>query len=123
MCSLYYSAVYDGQCVAVDGMVQPWDSWPQRAFRPGKPLLWVFPPRALLVESLLKIEREQARAVVVLPRTVSAEVSDVLRRLPVQREVLLNGPHRVMVQPTRRVPAQAAGGGWKMPLRALLVQQ
>lgn len=124
MCEIYYSAMYDGHCVAVDGMAQRWDEWPGRAERSTgpQPLLWVFPPVSMLADALRKIEKERAAAIVVLPRQVSAAVAEVLVRLPVVLEKLLSGPHRVMVRPTNRVPAQTAAGGWKMPLRAVLVK-
>ena len=121
MCKVYYSAMYDGQCAAVDGMAQPWNRWPRRASRAGQPLVWVFPPVALIIEVLLKIERETAQAIVVLPRKATAQADAILDRLPVTAERQLTGPHAVMVRPTSRVPRRYAAGGWKVPLRAVKI--
>ena len=121
MCKRYYSAVYDGQCAAVDGLGQRWDQWPRRAPGKGKPLCWVFPPVAMSAEALLKIERERAEAIVVLPRQGHAAVAEILQRLPISAEVAITGPHWAMVRPTSRVPTQTAAGGWRMPLKAVRV--
>lgn len=113
MCDAYFSAVYDGKCLAVDGWLQDWSVWPKRAGRSGKPRCWVFPPVSQVAAALSKVERDQANAIVVMPRSESAEVSRTLARLPVRRRIELNGPQRVMVTPTRRVPRAARAGGWK----------
>jgi hypothetical protein len=123
MCDLYFSEMYDGGCVAVDGYRQHWGRWPARAgpMHGEKPLCWVFPPGGRLYEALTKIGRDQAEAIVVMPRCVSAACEARLRELPVVSTVLLKGPHAAMVQPTSRVPAQHSAGGWKMPMRACRV--
>lgn len=124
MCDVYFSDMYDGRCVAVDGMAQAWDAWPHRAgqHKPGRPLLWLFPPVSTLLNVLRKVETERAQAIVVLPRRVSAEVTTLLYGLPIVHQRQLTGPHSVMVQPTSRVPAQTAVGGWKVPMQAVHVR-
>ena len=122
MCSVYFSVVYDGKCAAVDGLLQRWDRWPRRVLRFGKPLCWVFPPTVLLGQAIRKIEREKADALVVMARNCPPEVIGVMHRLPIIRKWQLNGPHRAMVRPTKRVPMAAAPGGWKTPLQAVLVK-
>lgn len=121
MCPVYYSAVYDGECAAVDGMLQPWDCWPVRVPQPGKPLCWVFPPVKLVPAVLRKIHLEKAEAIVILPRDETPETCDCLKVLPVRHRQDLCGPHQAMVVPTHRVPAHAAMGGWKMPLQAVRI--
>lgn len=118
---VYYSAVYDGGCAAVDGMLQPWDKWPQRASGAGKPLCWVFPPVTMASAALRKVASEQAEAIVVLPRDETAEISELLHALPVRHRKQLCGPHAAMVTPTHRVPAHVAAGGWKVPLQAVRI--
>ena len=82
----------------------------------------MFPPVGLLGLAVRKVERERADAIVVLPRACTAEVLGVLRKLPIHTHRQLNGPHRTMVRPTKRVPAAVAEGGWRMPLQAVLVK-
>lgn len=121
MCPVYYSAMYDGMCAAVEGMLQRWDVWPQRSNRRGKPLCWVFPPVTMIPAVLQKIKRERAEAIIVLPRELPADTQTELRRLRLSHAVQLCGPHASMVVATSRVPQHASAGGWKVPLQAVRV--
>jgi hypothetical protein len=79
MCETYFSEVFDGKCVAVDGMQQAWNVCPTRAHHhSGKPFCWVFPPPSLVLPAALKIHRERADAVLVLPRQVMAATQSPL---------------------------------------------
>jgi ribonuclease HI len=126
MCETYFSTVFDGKCVAVDGMLQPWNTWPARAHhRTGKPFCWVFPPQSLALPAALKIQRERADAVLVLPRQLTTALEQVLRATEEEavfaQRFLLSGPHARMIFPSRRVPVRVAQGGWKTPMMAIVV--
>jgi hypothetical protein len=125
MCPMYFSAVYDGSCAAVNGFRQRWDQWPKEPHPQRKPMCWVFPPPSLLLPAAKKILTEQANAILVLPadtpQNVAQMLTDMQRQATRTLELRLTGPHARMVFPSPRVPARAAYGGWKTPLKAFVV--
>lgn len=127
ICDTYFSAIYDGQCVAVDGFRQHWARWPTPVLPPfpAKPLCWVFPPLSLAPQATRKVYYDRADAILVLPRTPPAPVARLLTAIGAQaavtHRIMLTGPHARMVFPSPLVPPRAADGGWKTPLMAFVV--
>jgi hypothetical protein len=117
----YYAAVWDGKCKAVDGWAQNWAGWPEGIGLPRRPLCFVFPPVHKVGEALSKINREKAEAILVCPVRLRLSLSHQLESLPVRGTVRLQGPHQVLMQPTRAVPAEVRTGGWKVALQAVRI--
>ena len=119
-CFLYYSRECDGVCAGVDDLNQRWDRMPaqsaQVAAQPRKLMCWVFPPPALLMPALCKLQSERADALVVSALEPPVHEAALLRSLASQ-SVPLQAPHHVLVQPTRRVPREVAEGGWHTRLQ------
>ena len=117
VCGVYFAAIYDGKCAGVNGFAQCWASWPASSGqRVGKPLCWLFPPPKLLLQTLLKVRRERAEALVVCARTLQPVEEAVLLSLAARHKPL-TAPHSAMVFPSRRVPREVRTGGWKTPLQ------
>ena len=125
---VYFAELWDEQGAAVDGLAQRWSRWPVGTDRSGKPVCFVFPPVGALLQAVLKVEAEQADALIVCPRIVQPAVSLVLRRLPAWQHagwcnpVQLHGEHKHMVRPTERVPAGVVRAGWVVPLQVWAVK-
>ena len=80
------------------------------------------PPGKLLLQVLLKVEKESADAIVVCPRKVAPAVQLVLDGLARASWKVwrtdLKGDHAWMVRASVRVPEHVARTGWVVPLRA-----
>ena len=120
MCSVYFSAEYDGVSAGVDGMLQPWNRRPGPVAAQAaaeEPVCYWFPPQALLRPVLQKVAKEGARGTLVCPASLPVGLEQLLQPILV-KSVKLQAPHSVLVKPTCRVPRATAAGGWKTPLQA-----
>ena len=120
MCKPFFARRFDGECAAVDGLLQSWSTLPrcapQQPAAPHKPLCWVFPPTALLTAALGKLARERPEAWLVCPRNLRpapAHTAGLACRAGgrVQAEVQLTAAHSAMVRDDAKRVGEGASRG------------
>jgi hypothetical protein len=127
-CSMYVAPLWDGECVAVDALTLNWarvavvhgcSCGPARVLE--RPVCYAFPPFGLLVSVLRKLALDGAVAWLVCPLHLTRLQQSLLDDLRPVCTFELTAPYNVLVRPTRAVPPEVIGQGWRTRLQMCLV--
>jgi hypothetical protein len=127
-CDSYVASAWDGSCVAVNAMSLNWGRVELVRGRRGDrvavhnhPVCCAFPPFGLLVQTLHKLYLDGAVAWVICPLHLTSLQQFLLNELRPVCAFDLQAPSHVLMSPTRAVPPEVVGQGWRTRLQMCLV--